>query len=215
MNRLHPRKIVTIAAFCLALVVTIVAGIAPHAFSVDVATSATWHSDSAVRTSQRSTTITQGRQPSTPPSPLTPAAIEFLNAHNKYRKQVGVPLLVWSDKLAASAQQWANSLASRGAFEHSSNSQRPGEGENLWRGTSGRFSRTVMVDGWGSEQRYFQNGIFPNVSSTGNWVDVGHYTQMIWKTTRELGCGVATGRGYDTLVCRYSPPGNFQGQRVY
>jgi len=206
MRYLRPGKIVTIAVFCLALVVTIVVGTTSHALGTSAATSPLWGNHAAVRVSQ---------QPKAPSPQLTPAATELLNAHNKYRKQVGVPPLVWSNKLAANAQQWANSLASRGVFEHSSNSQRPGEGENLWKGTSGRFSRTVMVDGWGSEQKYFRNGTFPNVSSTGNWSDVGHYTQMIWKNTRELGCGVATGGGYDTLVCRYSPPGNFQGQRVY
>jgi len=51
--------------------------------------------------------------------------------------------------------------------------------------------------------------------STGNWADVGHYTQMIWKNTTAVGCAVATGGGMDPLVCRYSPSGNFIGQPVY
>jgi hypothetical protein len=140
-------------------------------------------------------------------------AAEILNAHNKYRQEVGVPPLQWSNSLARDAQEWANYLASQGGnLEHSQNT---GQGENLWGGTAGAFSYTQMVDGWGSEKRYFVNGTFPNVSSTGNWYDVGHYTQIIWRNTKAVGCGVARGGGNDILVCRYSPPGNYQGQKVY
>ncbi|WP_413175082.1 CAP family protein [Anabaena azotica] len=138
---------------------------------------------------------------------------ELLNAHNKYRQEVNVPPLKWSNTLANNAQQWANNLASRGGnLQHSQNT---GEGENLWAGTAGYFSYTQMVDSWGQEKQYFVNGIFPNVSSTGNWYDVGHYTQIIWRNTAAVGCGVARGGGKDILVCRYSPPGNYRGQRVY
>ncbi|MBK1987082.1 hypothetical protein A0J48_005945 [Sphaerospermopsis aphanizomenoides BCCUSP55] len=140
-------------------------------------------------------------------------AAEILNAHNKYRQEVNVPPLKWSNTLASNAQKWANYLASRGgALQHSQNS---GEGENLWAGTAGYFSYTQMVDSWGKEKQYFVNGTFPNVSSTGNWYDVGHYTQIIWRNTTAVGCGVARGGGKDILVCRYSPPGNYRGQKVY
>ena len=57
-------------------------------------------------------------------------------------------------------------------------------------------------------------GIFPAVSTSGNWTDVGHYTQMIWKGTSRLGCAVHKGRHWDFLICRYSPPGNVVGQRI-
>ncbi|TAE52566.1 MAG: serine protease [Nostocales cyanobacterium] len=138
---------------------------------------------------------------------------DILNAHNKYRKEVGVPPLTWSNTLANNAQQWANYLASQGGnLQHSQNT---GQGENLWAGTAGYFSYTQMVDSWGSEKQYFVNGTFPNVSSTGNWYDVGHYTQIIWRKTTQVGCGIARGGGNDILVCRYSPPGNYMGQKVY
>ncbi|HLO84391.1 MAG TPA: CAP family protein [Nostocaceae cyanobacterium] len=141
-------------------------------------------------------------------------AAEILKAHNNYRKQVGVPPLKWSNKLANNAQSWAKYLASLGGRKlvHSKGTN---EGENLWLGTSKAFSYTNMVDSWGSEKKYFKNGIFPNVSTTGNWFDVGHYTQIIWRNTTEVGCGVASAGGNDILVCRYSPPGNYQRQRVY
>jgi len=90
-----------------------------------------------------------------------------------------------------------------------------GEGENLWAGTAERFSYTQMVNNWGKEKKYFKYGIFPNVSTSGNWTDVGHYTQIIWYNTTEVGCAKAPSGRYDIFVCRYSPPGNYIGQKVY
>jgi Cysteine-rich secretory protein family len=139
---------------------------------------------------------------------------EILDAHNQYRAQVDVPPLEWSDLLASDAQAWADYLASLGGqeLEHAEDT---GQGENLWMGTSGFFSPTEMVASWGEEQQYFIGGTFPDVSSTGNWFDVGHYTQVVWRNTTEVGCGIATAGGNDIFVCRYSPPGNFLGESVY
>lgn len=134
---------------------------------------------------------------------------QTLDAHNQYRAEVGVAPLQWSDSLAASAQQWADHLAATGRFEHS------GSGENLAKGSAGGFSVTQLVDMWGNEKQHFTPGTFPNVSNTGNWADVGHYTQVVWRSTTEVGCGLASGNGSDVLVCHYNPAGNFTGQNVF
>ena len=149
------------------------------------------------------------------PSPA-PASFsqEILDAHNKYRTAVGVPPLVWSDDLAAAAQTWVNSLNSNLQFAHDPNAQ--GQGENIWIGTTNAFSLTQMVDSWGQEQQNFQNGAFPNISTTGNWSDVGHYSQIVWRTTTSVGCaGIAGSDGNYRFVCRYSPQGNIMGQQVF
>lgn len=139
-------------------------------------------------------------------------AEQLLAAHNRYRSEVGVPALTWSNTLSDHAQAWADHLAATGSFQHS---QEDEEGENLWQGTADRFSYSDMVDGWGDEKQYFRPGAFPAVSSTGNWSDVGHYTQLVWSNTTEVGCGIATTDGTDILVCRYNPPGNYVGERAY
>lgn len=138
---------------------------------------------------------------------------ELLAAHNKYRAALGEPALRWSDNLAAGAQVWARHLANEvHALKHSG---AVAKGENLAMWTAGRASLARLVDLWGAEQRYFVDAAFPNVSTSGNWRTVAHYTQMVWRGTTEVGCGLATGGGYDYLVCRYSPQGNFMGQRVF
>lgn len=71
-----------------------------------------------------------------------------------------------------------------------------------------------MAGGWVDEKRMFRAGIFPEVSSTGRWSDVAHYTQIIWRGTARVGCAIHQGEAWDVLVCRYLPPGNVVGQRV-
>ncbi len=136
----------------------------------------------------------------------------LLAAHNRERVRLGIAPLAWNDRLSAEAQRWANSLARRRAFEHARGLR--GVGENLWTGTAGSYSPEEMIGGFIDEARDFRPGKFPNVSRTGNWSDVGHYTQLIWPATREVGCALARGRSNEVLVCRYFPAGNVAGQRV-
>jgi hypothetical protein len=139
--------------------------------------------------------------------------IELLAAHNKYRAALGEPALQWSDELSASASAWALHLANDvHAMKHSG---ALAKGENLAMWTAGRASLTQLVDLWGAEKHYFIESSFPNVSTDGNWRTVAHYTQMIWRDTTKVGCGLATGGGNDYLVCQYAPQGNFMGQKVF
>ena len=147
---------------------------------------------------------------------VTPEALaqRLVAAHNAVRAGAGTPALSWDASLASGAQAYAQQLAASGAFQHSDRRARPGIGENLWMGTSGAFSPEQTVGNWASEKQWFRPGIFPNVSRTGNWEQIGHYSQIIWRTTTRVGCGVAQGRGRDVLVCRYSPAGNVDGRPV-
>ncbi len=137
-----------------------------------------------------------------------------LAAHNVARAQAGVPGLVWDPALGGAAAAYAQQMALTNVFQHSDRKARPGIGENLWMGTRGGFSVETMVGNWASEKRQFVPGIFPNNSRSGNWMDVGHYTQMIWPTTTRVGCALASNGRTDYLVCRYSPAGNIDGRPV-
>ncbi|MCA1662551.1 MAG: CAP family protein [Novosphingobium sp.] len=140
-------------------------------------------------------------------------AERLLIAHNRERDRVGVPRLEWSANLAGEAQAWADDLARSDRFEHARD--RGDAGENLWMGSAERYSAEQMIAGFVQEVRHFRHGQFPHVSTTGRWADVGHYTQLVWRDTQEVGCAVARGRTNDVLVCRYWPAGNVIGQRVF
>jgi hypothetical protein len=136
----------------------------------------------------------------------------LLASHNEERSALGLDSLRWSDQLARGAAEWANHLAITGKFEHSPNPKGQRIGENIWAGTSGRFSPERMVGRWLAEKRYFKAGIFPESSTSGVSSDVSHYTQVIWSRTTDIGCAVAQGTGEEILVCRYSTAGNVWGQ---
>lgn len=138
----------------------------------------------------------------------------ILAAHNRARAEVGAAPLAWDPALAAGAAQHAVYLARTNSFDHSIRATRPGIGENLWMGTRRAYSVEAMIGGWLGERRYFRPGVFPGNSSTGNWLDVSHYTAMIWPTTTRVGCAVSNNARSEYLVCRYSPKGNIDGRSV-
>ncbi len=136
----------------------------------------------------------------------------LLEAHNIERARVGATSLIWSDSLEAEARDWAVALIDSGRFAHD---PRPhGHGENLWMGWGARlFTPEDMVGDWIEERADYRRGVFPDVSRTGDWVAVGHYTQLIWRGTTHVGCAVETRGDRSLLACRYSPPGNIDGRR--
>jgi pathogenesis-related protein 1 len=146
----------------------------------------------------------------------------ILDIHNRERAAVGVPALQWSDSLAADAKGWADHLVQLNEGKPIDEAQLvhatgTGQGENLasrsaWgSGPVSPPSTGSLLQGWVNEK-----------SSMG-----GHYTQMVWKNTKEVGCATATvnGKASDArggysgvvvyLVCRYSPPGNIAGERPF
>ena len=141
-------------------------------------------------------------------------AARLLAAHNRERSAAGVPPLTWDPGLAASAAAYGPLLASSGGLDHAPPQMRVGQGENLWMGTRGAFTLERMVADWAGEKSMFRPGVFPNVSQTGRWADVGHYTQIIWRDTTRVGCAIQTTSASDYLICRYSPAGNVNGQPV-
>lgn len=138
----------------------------------------------------------------------------LLAIHNRERAATGARPLVWDSALAAASASYGPALERLGKLAHSPAATRPGQGENLWMGTRDAYELEEMAEGWAAEKSLFRPGIFPGVSASGNWSDVAHYTQMIWKGTTRVGCAVHKARKWDYLICRYSPHGNVVGQRV-
>ncbi|MCL4144895.1 UNVERIFIED_CONTAM: hypothetical protein GTU68_031423 [Idotea baltica] len=149
----------------------------------------------------------------------------LLNAHNYLRSKIaqqgdsGEPtasnmgVMVWSDESAIRAQNWANSCV---AGHDSDSARKYGNhwyvGQN-WAGASYRPSVYEGVKWWYNEIKDFS---FSSNRCSGV---CGHYTQIVWSKSTELGCGLAdcsSRGGYRyNLVCNYGPGGNVNGARPY
>lgn len=143
-----------------------------------------------------------------------------LSQHNTYRTTHRSPSLTASASLNASAQRWAEQMAASGSFQHSSASQRNNAGENLYVSytTANSVAAATLanqaVTGWYNEVSSYNyaNPVFS--------MQTGHFTQVVWRSSTELGCGSArgtatlSGRTYNAfyVVCHYSPAGNVTGQ---
>lgn len=138
----------------------------------------------------------------------------LLDLHNRERALVKALPLKWDPELAAAAAAYGPTLARLGRLEHAPPEQRPGQGENLWMGTRNAYRVERMFRGWAREKSIFRRGLFPDVSTTGRWQDVAHYTQVIWRGTTRVGCAVHQAEKWDYLICRYAPPGNVRGRPV-
>jgi uncharacterized protein YkwD len=132
-------------------------------------------------------------------------ATGMLAAHNSIRARLHIAPLTWSDKLAEHAQSWADALLARGLFVHSKSPF----GENLFKISGAHASPGLVVDDWASEAQEYDY-------RTNHCRKVcGHYTQIVWAATREVGCGVARDTRNEIWVCNYDPPGNWVGKRPY
>ncbi|XP_006617222.2 uncharacterized protein LOC102671417 isoform X2 [Apis dorsata] len=136
---------------------------------------------------------------------------EFINicleTHNFYRARHGVPPLRLNKQLCKTSQDWANILATRGRLEHRANTD---YGENLYCMWSSNPKTIVHgdepVNEWYAEEGQHQYGKEPTTLKT------GHFTQVVWKDSTELGVGMARNRNGEVyVVCNYNPAGNFLG----
>lgn len=135
----------------------------------------------------------------------------MLDAHNKYRIALNLPLLVWSNDLANSAQKWANELKKKNCLmKHSSRDFRGGAGENIAWNSGFNETPEGVVDRWASEKEYFN---FNTRKCDESWDKCGHYTQVIWRNTKKVGCAMVQCGDEQIWVCQYWPAGNVNVSR--
>lgn len=174
----------------------------------------------------------------------------FLAAHNTARRAVDVDLVHWSDEVSKyafdSLEQQKETLI-EAAKEGWSDARivlpthraEPKYGENVagWNGATVRTAEWAVAF-WLREKAAFDklNANAPyrvgdEVGKSGiddqgkeRPIVVGHYTAMIWRTTKQIGAAKLTfelvddqgnARSYVAIICNYSPPGNKYGERPY
>ena len=149
----------------------------------------------------------------------------ILSAHNKVRSAVGVPALRWNSQAADLALDWAYGC-------NWGHSDRSNWGENIayssayYRSNQKNPNRVVTdkemleaitgdIRRWADEKKNY------SYSSNSCRGVCGHYTQIVWKKTTSVGCGVvqcdnlSPGWSNLYLVCNYSPQGNMNNARPY
>ena len=145
----------------------------------------------------------------TRPSQRLSLANQFLAPHNAARSALGLQPLLWNAKLARYAQWYANQRRFDCALQHSNGPY----GENIFWGSGDGWTPSQAVMAWISERQWYN--YWSNSCAGGQ--ECGHYTQIVWSSTRRVGCAKVTcfaGRG-DFMTCNYDPPGNYIGERPY
>ncbi|GAC97049.1 hypothetical protein PHSY_004633 [Pseudozyma hubeiensis SY62] len=134
----------------------------------------------------------------------------ILSIHNTDRAKHSASPLTWSPTLASAAASWA----AKCQWGHTPNNP---YGQNIAAGTWTDFGAKDATDLWYDEisQYDFNKGEYSDAT--------GHFTQMVWKSSKQLGCalqkcsgeslGFGSGSGEAKyVVCNYDPPGNYIGR---
>ncbi|XP_052221974.1 uncharacterized protein LOC127838324 isoform X2 [Dreissena polymorpha] len=138
---------------------------------------------------------------------------EAVKVHNDLRAKHGTGKLKHAKDLSAFAQKWAEHLASKDLFEHS-DCMLDGErlGENVcckWSSAGADYTGREACEQWYSEISKH------DFSSEPRSLGSGHFTQMVWNGSKEMGIGKAkTSKGKCIVVANYRPAGNIVGHFV-
>ncbi|XP_008584246.1 PREDICTED: cysteine-rich secretory protein 3-like, partial [Galeopterus variegatus] len=136
---------------------------------------------------------------------------EIINKHNDLRRRTNpnarnMLKMRWNAEAAKNAEKWAQQCI----LSHSPPSQRKisfaGCGENIFMSTHPK-SWSDAIQYLYDEVKDFKYGF----GSTRSDAKTGHYTQLVWATSHQLGCALAH-CPHEILkyyyVCQYCPSGN-------
>jgi len=126
---------------------------------------------------------------------------------NFYRQIHQAAPLIWSSKINNVAQNWADNLANLNKFYHSDNDY--GENIGKWWCKSNDYAPdyTIAINQM-NDVCYVEGN---NYNYTNTEFIAGHFTQLIWKSSKYVGIGVACGGNNLYIVVNFDPPGNYVG----
>ncbi|KAJ0788485.1 putative CAP domain-containing protein [Helianthus annuus] len=134
---------------------------------------------------------------------------DFMSVQNRARAAIHMQPLVWDKRLARYASMYARQRRQDCLLKHSDGPY----GENIFWGSGTRWNPSQAAVTWVSEGRWYNH----QSNSCNQGRECGHYTQIVWKTSRRIGCARVTcfgGRGV-FMICNYDPPGNYIGEKPY
>uniref|UniRef100_A0A7N9AMC4 Cysteine-rich venom protein TEL1-like n=1 Tax=Mastacembelus armatus TaxID=205130 RepID=A0A7N9AMC4_9TELE len=142
---------------------------------------------------------------------------EIVNKHNALRRDVqptasNMLKMSWNSEAEANAQRWANTCSMKHSPASSRKISTSDCGENLYM-SSIKNTWSDAIQSWYDEVKNWRYGVGPV-----NGGVVGHYTQVVWYRSNQIGCAMAycPNSTYKYFyVCQYCPPGNYQYARPY
>ena len=138
----------------------------------------------------------------------------LVSRHNTLRKKHSAGALTKLTAIAKLAQNTANGCKKAKNLVHSGTSYKgKWMGQNLFV-SSGVPTGAEVANDWYSEISDYNFSIWKPKSAS---KVTGHFTQLVWIGSKQIGCAVATGEwaGYKPsyfVCCNYFPGGNVQGQ---
>jgi len=135
---------------------------------------------------------------------------DALDTHNKLRAKHRAGKLKLNSELCTIAQKWAEHLSTISTLQHSSGNHKGQPlGENIaskWGSNGADYTGEEAVQQWYSEESAYDYSGKSNAGAS------GHFTQVVWKGSEELGIGkAADSKGRVYVVANYSPAGNYIG----
>ena len=138
--------------------------------------------------------------------PIEPNINKALEIHNQKRKEHGSPPLKINEALNGIAQRFAELLYKKGIQpEEIFNDEFLGQNIFILKGKI--FNVEDMCNSWYEEKNEYEKN--PNKYSK----NTSHFTQMIWKSTTDVGFGFKKmKKDHYYAVAFYYPPGNALGE---
>ncbi|PHU11047.1 Pathogenesis-related protein PR-1, partial [Capsicum chinense] len=127
---------------------------------------------------------------------------QFLAPQNAARSALRLKPLVWDKKLENYAKWYANQRRYDCQLIHSNGPY----GENIFWGSGNGWSPAQAAAAWVGERRSYNYWY----NSCNGEQECGHYTQIVWRETRRIGCAkVICYNGLGVfMTCNYDPPGS-------
>lgn len=137
---------------------------------------------------------------------------DAVDHHNKLRASHGAPPMKAADDLIQYSQNWVNDIAKRDTMEHSKCTLPSGGrvGENIYMYWSS--DNSAMANSKNATQSWYDEIKDYNFDKPGFAMNTGHFTQVVWKGSTELGIAWAkASSGSIYVVANYRPAGNMMG----